>query len=935
MKKAIKMLSVILALLMCMTVVLAACDNDDDPDGVQVIISRPEANIEVGEELSLTATASDGSSVTWSSSNNAVATVSNSGLVVGVSVGTATITATAGEASATCEVTVRAAGAKVDKLPKTYASDGKNYTLNDYLDMSPSNWNELDYSDNNDTAILGYIGSAFFEYDYQFAEGKKFNDDGSINFDGIQNGFTTKYSAATALEDVTAEYAEDWGLTADQVTEGGYIWKITLRKDLAWNDGTHIYADDFVYSMQEQLNPKFQLLRADTYYNNVVKIHNAKNYLYQGKTELVALDSKGIAASAIGEDFKVTVDQQKYTVYLDVVNFWGAHNLEDLYAIDGIIEMDGGIYVPISEDTVILDDSSDEYESSEMTTKEVYEYLCSMGDQYVAHYCYVPLGTTYPVLSFDKVGLFSTSDYELVIVVDNPLSFLKEDGSLSWTAPYYLSSLPLVKEDLYEACKREPTGGSSLWTTTYNTTLATTASWGPYMLESFQNGVEFTLGRNEYWYGYALEDNKGQYVTDKIAYRIIGDESAAQTAFWSGQIDGLTIDPTLAADYRNSSYAVYSPGSGTFAIQVYGGLNTLKNSGKNNGVLAIKDFRMALSLGFDRQSFAQDLFTAEQPCLGLIGPAYLYDVENNLAYRDSEQGKAAILRAYGFTQNDQGKWTDGTRVYTDIDEASEACTGYNLTLAKQKLQDAWTELNNNKEKYGYDPDKDITIVYARLSTATKYERRYAWTQQWLETLLEGTPFEGKIKLELSALQESTWSDEFKAGNTQMVNLGGFTGNPFNPFNIIGDHINEGSLSFHTYFEATDELTLELPAGDYECAGESVTLTYRDWYYNLNGSRTEVDPENYHNWSEGFAPTEVRLEILARLEEYAISQFMSLPALSEYSASLTSAQWHYASKEYNTMMGFGGIQYTQYDYTDEEWAAFVQEQGGDLRNFYKN
>ena len=47
--------------------------------------------------------------VTWSSSNDEVATVSNSGYVQGVSAGTATITASIPGASDTCEVTVIAA----------------------------------------------------------------------------------------------------------------------------------------------------------------------------------------------------------------------------------------------------------------------------------------------------------------------------------------------------------------------------------------------------------------------------------------------------------------------------------------------------------------------------------------------------------------------------------------------------------------------------------------------------------------------------------------------------------------------------------------------------------------------------------------------------------------------------------------------------------
>lgn len=74
-----------------------------------VSLDKPDASLLVGETLQLTATvlpveATD-KTVTWTTSNADVATVED-GLVSSISAGEATITATAGEASATCVVTV-------------------------------------------------------------------------------------------------------------------------------------------------------------------------------------------------------------------------------------------------------------------------------------------------------------------------------------------------------------------------------------------------------------------------------------------------------------------------------------------------------------------------------------------------------------------------------------------------------------------------------------------------------------------------------------------------------------------------------------------------------------------------------------------------------------------------------------------------------------
>ena len=147
----------------------------------------------------------------------------------------------------------------------------KHYTYSTFTSTSPSNWNELTYQDNNDTQIMSYIGDSFFLYDF------KYDANGEI----LPGEFEMKYGAATKLEDVTAEYAEKWNLPAEGK---GYAYKITLREDLAWSDGTRIFAEDFVYTMQEQLNPLFQNYRADSFYVGGTIIHNAENYAKQGQT---------------------------------------------------------------------------------------------------------------------------------------------------------------------------------------------------------------------------------------------------------------------------------------------------------------------------------------------------------------------------------------------------------------------------------------------------------------------------------------------------------------------------------------------------------------------------------------------------------------------------------------------------------------------------
>ena len=199
----------------------------------------------------------------------------------------------------------------------------KQAEYNTTTSVMPSNWNEFTYADNNDTQIMNYIGSAFFEYDYKFENDEKFNADGSINKDAIVPGaYTTNYSAATKLEDVTASVDAKWGYTDEQKAEGGYAWKITLRDDLKWDDGTAITAADFEYSMQQLLDPAFMNFRANTYYDTLM-IKNSKIYFFQnqeGTYETIGAQGYASVQEAIdaGE-----------TVYATLWNLWGAAGYKD------------------------------------------------------------------------------------------------------------------------------------------------------------------------------------------------------------------------------------------------------------------------------------------------------------------------------------------------------------------------------------------------------------------------------------------------------------------------------------------------------------------------------------------------------------------------------------------------------------------------------
>lgn len=826
------------------------------------------------------------------------------------------------------------------KDPDTSAGGSKDnrHTYNTYVTVTPSTWNELDSTDENNDAIMSYIRSAFFEYDFKFEDGKKYNADGSLNLDGIVDGaFEVKYSAATALEDVTAKYGKEWGLSDAQIAAGGYAWQITLREDLKWDDGTPIKAEDFVYTMKQQLSPEYKFARSDSYYANAVKIKNAKNYVYQGSSGLF-----DVAGGFTREDL-VKQEDGSYLlggseckfVLKDSLSWTSGYTLaflmengyRDTYldgaSYDALLKLadDSGRVAVTDESIALMETLITKYADWDETTEEIVQYI---------YYNF-----TWPEVDFNDVGIFNDGDYNIVLVCDNPMSFFKEDGSLSYLAAYNFSSLPLVKKSLFEAYSKKSDDGL---TSTYCTSFNTSASWGPYKLTYFQAGKQFILEKNDNWYGYNMEDNKGMYQTDRIVYEVIAEEEAKQLAFWQGEVDSLGISVTIAPDYKNSKYAVYSPRIAVFAVNIFSDLDTLKAGDRNNGVLAIKDFREAMSLTLDRDEYNQKLTTANKTCLGFMGEDYYYDIANAATlddsgvYRYTEQAKSALLRTYGFTLGEDGKWSDGSKSYATMDDALDAMTGLNSVVAKQKLESAYKELTENAEKYGYDSSKKIQICLGDSVDDASSQRAYSFIKEWLEKMVEGTSFEGKIEVNYNFTFGDTIFDAFNEGLCDISTTG--IGNaPFDPFYFVGAWINmSSSVATHPYWEVDkDVLTYKLPEGDYcEDAGKEVALTVADWYNSLNGN---LSAEPTYDLST--APTEIRLEILAMLEEYGLKQYNSLPTSRGFTAALHSAKWHYATDTYNTMLGFGGIAYMQYDYTDAEWEIFVQEHNGNLSEFYKS
>lgn len=788
------------------------------------------------------------------------------------------------------------------------------YTNSTYTAVSPSNWNELTYQDNNDTQIFYNLISSFFEFDY------KFDEEGEI----IPGAFEVEYSAATKLEDVTAQYADKYGY-ADGAT--GYAWKITLRNDLKWNDGTAIKAEDFVYTMKEQLNPLFRNYRADSFYNSGTVIHNAQGYAKQGLKvdETVSNLFSGIA-------------EAKKAGYTDIYLDMNAVNA-------AFAEWFGGTYAQVKA-AGMLDDYFTMYDDNgqslgqnffakydlEKVSDKVEEQQILVTDEMIADYgkckdwnpdpdvevamLSVIKNYVYPEVSFDDVGIFvGNNEYELVLCLDKAIPLLKEDGSLSYMAAYQLSSLPLVKKDLYEACKQAPVQGSTLWTSNYNSSVETTASWGPYMLTSFQSGKEYVLEKNPYWYGYTANLYEGQYQTDRIVCETIGEWETAWLKFQKGEIDGITIDVTIANDYKGSDQAYFTPTDFVSSFQLQSSEEALKNresAGVNKTILTYTEFRKALSLGIDRAEFANSCTTSSLAGFGLYNSMHYYDVENGGAYRETDAAKQVLCNVYGI---DVSK-------FASLDDAVDSITGYDLAQARELVNTAYDKaIADGKMKEG---DK-VVLVWGTAVDNESTRRTYEFVKNAWTNLMVGTKLEGKFELTFDASFGDNWANDFRSGAYDVC-AGGWTGAAWDPGYFLLAYLSPDYMYSTAWDTSAQQMTFTMPVkqedGTYK--DTELTMSLMDWYNCLNGIAGSA-----YDWSANAVDQDTRLPLIAALEEQVLLAYYTLPMYNDYSASLISFKADYISYEYNTFMAYGGLRYMQYNYTDSQWAEFVSSQGGQL------
>lgn len=783
--------------------------------------------------------------------------------------------------------------------PGTGWEDPKMYTMREYTSQMPSQWCTILSSDNVNNTMESYFTSAFYEFNY------KFDANGKI----VPGAYTVEYSAATKLEDVTKKYAGKYGLAAD--AEKGQAFAMTLRNDLKWDDGTPIKAADFVYTMTQQLSPKYLFATASNYYSGNYVIHNAQNYVKQGQSgwfSAVDVAAYGASISSFEGLYFDAKNVKAFESIFKTADMTKLTELKSYFVSNGVNVFDELVQYAGDKRTPLTQELFDKIKGLFAADGGLNSSVSGWGwaDEEIGYFTVV--NYTYPEMDFSKVGYFvGDNEYELVMVIDGTLNPLDAEGNLTYEAGYYFSNWPLVKKDLWERCEDQ---SKTPYANSYCTTQEKSASWGPYKLTNYQDQKTYTVSRNDKWFGYGLPQYANQYQTDAIVTEKIEEWDTAWLAFQKGNLDGIGMDVKIAADYRTSKRAYFTPETYTFDLNIQSNA-TSRTDKRNNLLLNYADFRKAISLSLDRDDYCAKNNPSSQAALGLLNSMYYYDVENGKVYRDSIQAKEAILNAYGATKNADGSWKVGENTYTDIEDALDATTGYNLTLARQLVENAVAQAKADGK---YRDGEEIILTYGIETQSANTDRVKNWFQAAFDNMTKGTSIEGKIKIEYFMFSSATWSEQFADGEYDLC-FGAWGNAPFNPAYLLCEtQISDENRYAVKWDPKTVSVTVKATPDDKHEDGV-YTYNLEQWRNILQGKDNTLP--NFKNF-----PMEDQLTALGAVETAILKAYYSIPVFSRYSASLMGYKVDYISYEYNTFMGYGGIRYMTFNYDDTAWAEFV-------------
>lgn len=737
----------------------------------------------------------------------------------------------------------------------------------------------------------------------------------SVLYDIVPNG--QKDGSAVICEmakelpvDVTADYVGSYGISEG---EQGKAWKIRLRDDATWIDETPITAETYVYTFREMLNPRMNNPVAELLTTGDMAIYNAAKYRNIEKAEWIPNSPDGTSllcawdAKTADEDGIYTMPDGQRMYFGLAVPYGKLHgnSLRDYFqagyipkkTYEALAEQaDQAGFMPVTDKTIELLYA---FTGSDLWGNETEDELAY----------YVSFRKEAVVTELESVGIFATDEYEFVLITEQPVP------NAAVTMPGILNRVYLVREGLWEKCKKyydendnevsADSENAAYITSDYGTTSEKTASYGPYMLSEYNSKKRMVLERNNSWYGYRDEAHAGQYQTDRYVIRLIEKESSQLEAFLAGEIEQKTLTGEQAAEYAESDYVRQMPKTERMFLAV----NTDKTATSQRGteILTNETFRKALSLAISRGEAAEAVSPFGTPLLGLVSPNSLSDRHAGTYYRETDAGKQAIVGLYDVTVGETGD-------YGTLNSAYEQMTGYDPELARAQMSKAYDECVADLL---YDGSREIELEILFAGDADVCERLGEVLDTALKNACIGTGFEGKLSIRLSSDEEA--ADVIRQGKTDMI-LTVREEVPEDlyrePDRACGSEASDRG-DFGYGFDA-DRVPLHFKVNDTDYVATLKSMCM--WMAGTADENLRIRSADGKSELAAFAEYDAntRAAFAGILEKAYLGTYTTIPLLYQMTPVLLSQRGRFPLEEYREGIGFGGLRYYTYAYSDEEW-----------------
>lgn len=781
MKKTRNVLALIVVLILCCATVLAACSQD------KVTISRSTASVAVGDTVTLTAEASNGGAISWSSSNVAVATVNN-GVVTGVSVGTAKITAASGTARAECTVTVT--NEAVDEDSYISVAEYRAYSKNDldYLRTRISRGGvNTTVLANVDTALnagkaaidaaktVSAVKSAVVAAKAAMAECIPLAN-GTIDYSGFTYeqctellGILEEFAIANGMTGTTLYASAGFVMYSDRISLGsenyilGYGFgtlaegEIDSTKPLAYetNNAWKLYyhtataTDPGHINTQDDKGSETSDFASYTTTGGFTAFMNAEKNGYEWVPELAVsmptpvgeLDENGMATK-----WRVELRSNlKYSTN-SASDRMGSYNNRDVALEDFLTPY-----------KLLLNSKNGWQRGSEFANRTDASGIKGAKEYYEATKAAESNANGISAASFEGVGLK---------VVEEGGKWYMEYELLQPVTPFFAMRYCPAGDPVPEAFIGAIGGADNYQKFGKSGTSAdgwspvdTSLSVGPYVLESWTSGQEIVYKKNPN-YVYASTKYKPAGIHFKVLPAAKDNPEAIFNEFLANHLDASSIPSTKLSEYKNDPRTKHSLGTSCFKLNM-NALNSAdwdKFFGENGSVkmtsadskwivepaMSNAHFRQGLSFALNRNEIG-DVF-GSVGSVDYFAPHFLADPELGTAYNATDAHKHAVEQLYG---------TVGGQAQTDN-------AGYSLELARDYFRMAISELEASG---AYTPGTKANPTVIKLEIAWQYPvnrtEEHQYVKQYWETAFNDDSVTGGLyKLEIDFYVGATWQDAY-------------------------------------------------------------------------------------------------------------------------------------------------------------------------------